>query len=101
MDTETLLAEAKARFSHNTAKEYLAEKYQNKLIVADQDGLWKADATTISLLNSFDTEELVLIDTFSNPVKVNRISLLETLQKTYESTMNEWYEEWKGLETKR
>lgn len=101
MDTKTLLAEAKARFNHNSAKAYLTEKYKNKLTVADQGGLWRADAQTINLLNSFDTSQLVLIDTFDNPVQVNRKELLEKLQSVYTSVMNQWHIEWKELEGKR
>ena len=101
MDTKTLLAEAKARFNHNSAKDYLAEKYQNKLIVAEQGGLWKADAQTIGFLSSFSSPQLVLIDTFENPVQVNRAELLAKLQSVYETTMNEWYNEWRELEGKR
>lgn len=101
MDTKTLLAEAKARFNHNSAKAYLTEKYKNKLTVADQGGLWRADAQTINLLNSFDTSQLVLIDTFDNPVQVNRRELLEKLQSVYTSVMNQWHNEWKELEGKR
>jgi hypothetical protein len=101
MDTKTLLAEAKARFNHNSAKAYLTEKYKNKLTVADQGGLWRADAQTINLLNSFDTSQLVLIDTFDNPVQVNRKELLEKLQSVYMTVMNQWHIEWKELEGKR
>jgi hypothetical protein len=101
MDTKTLLTEAKARFNHNSAKAYLAEKYQTKLIVAEQGGLWKADAQTIGFLNSFDTPQLVIIDTFENPVQVNRVELLSKLQSVYQETMNEWYTEWRELEGKR
>lgn len=101
MDTKALLAESKARFNHNAAKEYLAEKYQNKLIVAEQGGLWKADAETIALLSSFKTKQVVLIDTFSNPVKVNRKELLDILQSVYKEVMEEWYKEWQELEAKR
>ena len=65
MDTKTLLAEARARFSHNSAKAYLAEKFNAKLIVAEQGGLWKADIQTIAFLKSYTvSDEVVLIDTF-------------------------------------
>ncbi len=101
MDTKTLLAESKARFNHNSAKAYLAEKYKNKLTIADQGGLWRADAPTITLLSSFDTPQLVLIDTFDNPVQVHRKELLEKLQTVYTSVMNEWNNEWRELEGKR
>ena len=50
MDTKTLISEAKARFNHNSAKAYLKEKYEAKLLVAEQGGLWKADQQTITFL---------------------------------------------------
>lgn len=101
MDTKTLIAEAKARFNHNSAKDYLKEKYSAKLILADQGGLWRADAQTINLLNAFDNEFIVLIDTFDNPVRVDRKALLKRLQDVYRATMEQWYVEWQGLETTR
>jgi hypothetical protein len=101
MDTKTLIAEAKARFSHNSAKDYLREKYNSKLTVAVQNGLWKADAETINILNTFKTKKLILIDTFGNPVEVDRVELLETLKELYATVMKEWYKETKELEAKR
>lgn len=101
MDVQLLIEEAKARFSHNSAKEYLKEKYESLLLVADQNGLWKADLPTITFLQSSKNKEVVLIDTFKNPVKVDRKKLLEVLTNQYHSTMEEWYNEWKNLESKR
>ena len=101
MDTKTLISEAKARFNHNSAKAQLKDKYDSKLIVAEQNGLWKADAQTIALLTTFDTDDVVLMDTFNNPVKVDRVKLLETLRNTYAVVMQEWHDEWKELESKR
>jgi hypothetical protein len=101
MDTNTLLTDIKARFAHNSAKAYLTEKYNAKLIVADQGGLWRADLQTISFLSSSINMYLVIIDTFGNPVKVDRKELLEVLNKTYNEVMEEWYTEWQELETKR
>ena len=76
MDTKTLITEAKARFNHNSAKAYLKEKYESKLIVADQFGLWSANLATINFLTSSSEDEIILIDNFNNPVKINRKSLL-------------------------
>lgn len=101
MDTKTLIAESKARFSHNSAKAYLQEKYSSKLLVAEQGGLWKADAATINILSSFTTKKLVLIDTFNNPVEVDRKELLNKLKEIYISVTTEYYKEWKELEAKR
>jgi hypothetical protein len=101
MDVQTLLSEAKARFSYNSSKEYLKEKYSSKNLVAEQNGLWKADATTIATLQSFDTDKIILIDTHNNPVEVDRKQLLEKLKTVYETVMQEYYKEYKSLEYKR
>jgi hypothetical protein len=102
MDTKILIAEAKARFSHNSAKAYLKDKYDSKLIVASQGGLWRADQQTISFLSAMNNDNFtVMIDTFNNPVHVNRDQLLELLQTTYNTVMLEWHKEWKELEGKR
>ena len=102
MDTKTLIAEAKARFSHNSAKAYLKDKYDSKLIIADQGGLWRADKQIISFLSSMNEDNFViLMDTFDNPVQVNREKLLTVLKDTYNTVMLEWHKEWKELEGKR
>lgn len=101
MDIQSLLSEAKARFSHNSAKEYLREKYSNKNLVAEQGGLWRADATTIAVLQSFDTKKIILLDTHNNPVEVDRVSLLEKLKTVYQTMMTEYYKDYKDTENKR
>jgi len=101
MDTKTLIAEAKARFNHNSAKAYLKNKYDSKFIVADQSGLWRANLETINFLNSSTAEWVILIDTFDNPVQVNRTKLYELLLATYTNVMEEWHSEWTLLEGKR
>lgn len=101
MDTNTLLTDIKARFAHNSAKAYLKEKYEAKLIVAEQGGLWRADQKTISFLASLTYINLVMIDTFGNPVEVNRQQLLDVLVSTYIEVMQEWHKEWQELESKR
>ena len=101
MDTKTLISEAKARFNHNAAKAQLKDKYDGRLRVAEQGGLWQADLHTINFLNSFDDDEIILIDSFKDPVKVNRLPLLKKLKETYTTVMNEWYTELKELESKR
>ena len=101
MDTKTLIADAKARFAHNSAKEYLREKYEAKLLVAEQGGLWKADKETISFLHSCPYGSTVMIDTFGNPVQVNNKDLRDKLQKVYREVMSEWYNEWTELESNR
>jgi hypothetical protein len=98
MDTKSLITEAKARFNHNSAKAYLKDKYDSKFIVADQNGLWRANLETINFLTATSDAE---VDTFNNPVKVIRQELLDKLNTVYKITMEEWYIEWVELEKNR
>ena len=101
MDTIQLIADTKARFSHNSAKAYLKDKYTSKLLVADQGGLWTAGPQLLSLLSTSSGKTVVIIDMFDNPVKVNRRDLLLKLTETYNNIMAEWHSEWELLEKKR
>lgn len=101
MDTKTLIADTKARFSHNSAKAQLKDKYTSKLIVAEQGGLWKASPELIGFLAVSTDDIVILIDNFDNPVMVNRIQLHDVLHKAYGDAMTLWYKEWLELESKR
>ena len=101
MDTKELLKEIKARFNHNLAKDYLKDKYESKLIFADQSGLWKVTPEFLTFLRTSTEESVVLVDTYNNPVVVQRVKLLEKADKWYTDTMTEWANEWKQLEGQR
>jgi len=101
MDTNQLIADTKARFSHNSAKAYLKDKFNSKLLVAEQGGLWKATPELLGFLASSTDEQVILIDNFENPVLVNRIALHDVLYKAYNDAMTLWFSEWKELEQKR
>jgi len=97
MDTKTIIKEAKARFEHNSAKQLIKEKYQQKLMVANQSGLWKASPELIGYLSINPAETVFLLDAYENPVFVKRIELLEVLNKTYNDTMTLWNKELQEL----
>ena len=101
MDINKLLSETKAKFNHNLAKSYLKEKYQNSLIFADQGGLWKASPELLSHLTTSNTEMIVLLDSYGNPVKVNRDSLLQKANTIYIDATEEYYNEWVTLRKQR
>jgi len=101
MDTNQLIKDAKARFNHNSAKQYLKDKYQSKLTVASQGGLWKVTPELITFVNDCGFKELVLLDSYDNPVKVKKDELLPLLVDTYLNVMEEWHSEFKALEKYR
>lgn len=101
MDTNQLIKDAKARFKHNSAKAYLNDKYQSKLIFADQGGLWEATPELIGFVASSKESYLVMLDRHDNPVQVDRLDFLEKLESTYQSVMVSWLTEWQELQGKR
>lgn len=101
MDTENLIKEAKARFSHNSAKAQLADKYKSKLSLAEQGGLWEVTPNLIAFLNTLSQNTVVLIDSYGTPVKVDRQILLSKLIDTYNTVTDKWLADWEELEKKR
>ena len=101
MDTKQLIIESKARFKHNSAKAYLKDKYESKLIVADQGGLWKATPDLIAFLSISDRTNTVILDTYENPVNVEIRKLEVKLRETYNTVMEQWHTEWTELENNR
>jgi hypothetical protein len=93
MNTQLLIDTAKARFSHNSSRAYLTEKYSGKLNVVSQNGIWKADLQTISFLAAWSADTLVMIDLYENIVKVDRVLLLNTLKDLHYQVMSDWHAE--------
>jgi len=98
MDTKELINEAKARFNHNSAKAYLKSKYQSKLIVADQGGLWTATPELIGFLSSINNRYVVILDSYENPIRVDINKLQIKLTETYNIVMEQWHTELSTLE---
>lgn len=101
MDTAQLVKDVKARFNINYQKQQLHEKYNAKLIFADQGGLWTANTILLSQLNSFTSDTIVMLDNYENPIKINRLSLYQKAQSLYIETMTEWYDEYEKLKNNR
>lgn len=102
MDTKQLINDAKARFKHNSAKQYLKDKYQSKLLVAHSGGLWKATPELIVFLDNAGSDGLILLDSYENPVRVtNRTELFYKIRDTYNDVMTEWHKELTELEKNR
>lgn len=101
MDTKTLIADAKARFSFNASKTYLSDKYNSKLIFANQNGLWKATPELLVFLAGCGDSSLVLLDSYNNPIKVDPMVLLERAREVYTKVMEAWYVEFEELKNTR
>ena len=54
MNTDELVAHARARFDHAAARRTLKEKYQAKLTFAHAGGMWSAGPELINILNKIE-----------------------------------------------
>lgn len=101
MDTENLIAHARARFDHESAKRNLREKYQAKLTFAHAGGMWRAGPELQLTILSCPMEEPVLLDLYENPVRVNAKELMNLSQHRWQEQMNAWLVEYEQLNKNR
>lgn len=91
MDTEALVAHARARFDHAVAKRLLKEKYQAKMLFAYRGGMWRAGPELLTLLQAIPVEDdVVLLDLYENPVKVSPLELQHLAFDRWQEQMNAW-----------
>lgn len=102
MDTDQLISHSRNRFEHAANKRLLKEKYQAKMIFAYAGGMWRAGP---ELNNTIFTcgrmGEIVLLDLYDNPIKVNSKELMALSQERWHEQMNAWLLEHEELKKNR
>lgn len=102
MDTGNLIAHARARFDHATAKRNLKEKYQAKLVFAHAGGMWRAGPELLTTLHIVKSDfPLVLLDLYENPVKIIPNELFSLASGRWQEQMNAWLVEYEQLNQNR
>lgn len=95
-----ILQNSKARLAHNQQKQILAEKYESKMLFAYAGGMWKAGPELVNVLSAMDGE-IVLLDEYKVPVRVNVTELLEQVKMRWQEQMNAWHTEYNELSRQR
>jgi hypothetical protein len=102
MDTENLIAQARTRFDHAQARRVLKEKYQAKLTFAHAGGMWRAGPELqCVLLACAQEKDVVLLDLYETPVRVNVTELFAKSHECWQEQMNAWLIEHEQLQNKR
>jgi hypothetical protein len=101
MDTENLIAHARARFDHATAKRVLREKYEARMIFAHAGGMWRAGPELINILAAVPPGNAVLLDLYETPVQVRPEELRGLAMQRWQEQMNAWLAEHNELSKKR
>jgi len=101
MDTDALIAHARARFDHVAAKRVLKEKYQARMLFAYAGGMWRAGPELINILATVPPGDAVLLDLYENPVQVQPEELRGIAMQRWQEQMNAWLVEHDELSKKR
>jgi len=101
MNTDNIVAHARARFDHESAKQVLKEKYQAKMTFAYNGGMFQAGPELqMTVLTCPDTEGVIL-DLYGNPIKIQTKELLALSQQRWQEQMNAWLVEFEQLSKQR
>lgn len=90
-DIEQLTNEIRLATDYQINKRILREKIQTDLQIAYNGGLFKISLELIAFLQSWDSDELFLEDTYQNPIKINRVEFLTLCKQHYQMIMNSWH----------
>ena len=101
MDTEDLIAHARSRFNHESAKRLLKEKYQARMLFAHAGGMWRAGPELLVLLATVPPGDAVILDLYENPIQVNPEQLRVMAMQRWQEQMNAWLVEHEELNKKR
>ena len=101
MNTDNLIAHARARFDHEAARRVLKEKYQARMLFAHAGGMWRASPELLVLLATVPPCDAVILDLYENPVKINPEQLRLMAMQHWQEQMNAWYIEHEQLNKKR
>lgn len=102
MNTDQLLSHSRARFDHETARRTLREKYQAKFTFAYAGGMWQAGPELLSTLKCCVMDkDVVILDIYENPIKVNTKELWNLAAERWQEQMNAWLVEFHELNNNR
>jgi hypothetical protein len=101
MDTDALIAHARARFDHVAAKRVLKEKYQARMLFAHAGGMWQAGPELLNILATVPPGHAVLLDLYENPVQVRPEELRGLAMLRWQEQMNAWLVEHDELSKRR
>ena len=100
MNTDELVTHSRARFDHAAARRTLKEKYQAKFIFAYNGGMWQVGPELLTTLKCC-TGEVVILDLYEAPVKVNAEQFYEQVVQRWQEQLNAWLIEYEALNKNR
>jgi hypothetical protein len=88
---DQLLNQIKLATDYQINRRILREKITTDLHVAYNNGLFLVKPELIAFLATWPDDELLLEDTYQNPIKIKREEFLILCQQHYQMVMNRWH----------
>jgi hypothetical protein len=102
MNTDDLVAHARARFDHVAARRVLKEKYSARMLFAYRGGMFRAGPELLTVLHSCPVEDdIVILDIYENPIRVNPSELQNLAHDRWQEQMNAWLVEHNQISQQR
>jgi len=101
MSTENLIAHARTRFDHTSARRTLKEKYQGKLTFAHAGGMWLAGPELLATLTACTGPTSVLLDLYDTPVQIVPDEFQNLVRSHWQEQMTAWLVEYEQLSRNR
>jgi hypothetical protein len=90
MHPDELKQQAQIAYNREIAKRNIQQQMQSRLTLQCQDGVFVVSSELINFLSNWEDEELILLDSYQTPIKINREELLYKAKQRYREVMNEW-----------
>lgn len=101
MNTDALIAHARAKFDHAAARKVMQEKYQARMIFGWNGGMFRASPELITFLSLYGDEEIVMPDLYENPIKFKASDVCNIMRAKWQEQMNAWLVEHNQLSQQR
>jgi hypothetical protein len=101
MNVEQIKTVSRTKYLHSLAKLNLKEKYESRLIVTLGDGSFRVTPDLLSFLNLYKDSEVILLDMYENPVRVNAGQLFDLAKTVYDTVMTDWRDDFQTIMKQR
>jgi len=101
MSTEDLIQHSRARLAHANQRKLLREKYEAKMLIAHQGGMFRAGPELLNLVALYPGQHIVIQDLYQNPVRVDCDQLREQAGQRWQEQMNAWLNELDNMSQER
>ena len=101
MNIDQLQDQAKLAYDHAVAKKNLHQRMESRLNVSYNGGFFTVTKEQINFLDLLGTKDVVVLDDYQTPIKVNAYELLKLMFARYYERMNEWEMEYQQLKKTR